>query len=467
MQFIEYQFLFIFLPVALVAHRISLYFSPKGKYGNAPRLTLFLLTLYFYGKKSPWWLIPFATSIFFDFVWASLIVRATTQRRKKAWLVCSIVTNLLLLGIFKYWDFALGNLARISFLTAPVTHLKESIHLSLPPGISFYTFESMSFVIDVYWGRIKPPKSVLEFFAFIGMFPRFIAGPIVRYRDIAHQFTSYNGMQWERGFNTFALGFFLKRCFADQFADWVPLAFGGSITSTTAAWLGVIAYSMQIYFDFWGYSLMAVGLGRILGFEFPMNFDKPYTSKSLKEFWTRWHISLSTWLRDYLYIPLGGNRNGEVATYKNLLITMLLGGLWHGANWTFLIWGAIHGGVLAFERAFQIQLGRLGTFCTVLFAWIFFKANNFGHACEVLQALAGFSSHPSPLSELLREFSAWNYILCITGLLYIGLESRSSAISQFWSQRVEPKVAWGLVLFALSIPLIDNPAAIPFLYFQF
>lgn len=469
MQFVQHQFLFYFLPFALLLHRFAVSFNRGKVYGHVPRLTLFLLTLYFYGKKEPWWLIPFGICIVFDFIWARLLTKSESEKTRKIWLICSLCQNVILLGVFKYWDFLLENLALFPPLTAPLTALRQNVPISLPPGISFYTFESLSFVIDVYWRRITPPQSPLEFFGFIGMFPRFIAGPIVRYKEMVGQFANYPGMQLEKGFNLFAVGFILKCCFADQFNEWVSFAFEAPHANLISSWIGAVAYAMQIYFDFWGYSLMAIGLGRMLGFEFPANFEQPYTSKSIQEFWRRWHITLSTWLKDYLYVSLGGNRQGRIRTYRNLMITMLLGGLWHGANWTFVVWGAIHGAFLCFEKATGMRLGRVGTFLVVLFAWIFFRADSVSGAWAVLKNMGTYSGAASfTLPAAAFQISPANQILCTIGIFYVAvLEGRLNRLVYRVDNFLESRISWGLVLLCLVVPITESPKAIPFLYFQF
>ena len=465
MQFVELPFLLYFLPLTLLLHRIAVSLNRGSVYGSPARVVIFSSTLIFYGFKEPWWLIPFAICIFFDFLWASLLSSSKTPRTRKIWLWCSVSQNLILLGFFKYFDFILENVALFPPLAPGANQLREVVNLSLPPGISFYTFESLSFVIDVYWRRISPPKSPLQFFAFIGMFPRFIAGPIIRYRDMAHQFTDYRGMQWEKGISTFALGFFFKRVIADRFAQWVPLAFANSQLNFGTAWMGTLSYTFQIYFDFYGYSLMAIGLGQILGFEFPVNFRYPYSANSLKDFWRRWHISLSSWLKDYVYVPLGGNQNGTLKTYRNLLLTMIIGGFWHGANWTFIIWGALHGLGLAFERAFSLRMGRVGTFGIVLIAWVFFRADTVSEAVSITSVLF------SP-GHGLQNFN-WAVdrdclIGCVLGIAYVNfIEGKFLDLRNRIVLYCENQISWGFVLLAFLVPFNFDNSNIPFLYFQF
>jgi alginate O-acetyltransferase complex protein AlgI len=459
MLFTHTTFLFYFLPLALLALRITNSFQKGKEFSNASRLTIFLATLVFYGFKQPWWLVPFCFCIAFDFLWAHLLWKAQGTTRK--WLCAvSISQNLALLGTFKYWD-----------VFAPALHLPP---IELPPGISFYTFESMSFVIDVYRRQTQPPKSPLEFFAFIGMFPRFVAGPIVRYREMVDQFSRYKGMQLGPGLYTFIIGFFLKTCFADNCAQFVNYAFDREGTvQFLSAWVGTLAFTMQIYFDFSGYSLMAIGLGKCLGFQFPTNFNRPYLAVGLSDFWRRWHITLSSWLRDYLYIPLGGNRKGPWRTYLNLFLTMAIGGLWHGSGLPFLIWGAWHGVGLCIERATGIGgrvprwLHTAGTFLFVVCGWVFFRAKTAGEAIEILSAMAkpwqtGFNDGAIIAHPMAAAFFALSLIYCFA------IEARWQPEKlDYLPQLSWPQHAAVMGLFIVALVGTLSAWSIPFIYFQF
>jgi len=471
MLFTDPAFLFYFLPFALIAHRLACHRNAAGQYGSAPRLVLFLLTALFYGITNPLWLIPFFICIGFDFTWASLLVRTESPRRRKFICLLSVVQNLGMLSVFKYGDFIVENLGYL-FPGYSLPHLTLGGEpLPLPPGISFYVFESLSFVIDVYRGHVKPPKNPLEFFAFIGMFPRFIAGPIVRYRDMVAQFSDYRGMKWDKGLCTFIAGLTLKVLFADHFALFVPYAFGrtGPI-DFGGAWIGLFAYTFQIYFDFSGYSLMAIGLGQCFGFEFPANFNRPYLAHSLQDFWRRWHMSLSGWLRDYLYIPLGGSRHGSLRTHFNLFITMVLGGLWHGSRWNFILWGVWHGGLLVVERLLPERFqGRrpVVTFILVMLGWLFFRV---GSMDEFNRIFTGMIS-PFTLADFNPEGIAIHPLslaFCALGLFYcFFLERRGltleSLTENFSWQRDLATIALLLVSLVFSL----SARIIPFLYFQF
>jgi alginate O-acetyltransferase complex protein AlgI len=272
------------------------------------------------------------------------------------------------------------------------------LEIALPLGISFYTFETISYIVDVYQGKIRPVRSLLDYALYIMFFPHLIAGPIVRPRDFLPQLTTSKRFNWDRlqlGLQFFLIGLFKKAVIADHLATVSDAVFANPTAyGSLATWLGVMAYAVQIYCDFSGYSDMAVGVAHLFGYKLPRNFRMPYFAANITDFWRRWHISLSSWLRDYLYIPLGGGRGGRLATYRNLILTMLLGGLWHGANWTFVIWGLYHGTLLALHRAIPLPLwtGKaifrplavLTTFLSVCIGWVFFRAQTFTDAWAVL-----------------------------------------------------------------------------------
>jgi alginate O-acetyltransferase complex protein AlgI len=466
------DFLFYFLPAALLLHRAALTGS-RRTYGPLPRLCLLFATLVFYGWEHPWWLLPFAVSVGGDFVWSALLVRTEGDTPRRMICTASVVQNLGLLAYFKYWDAVVMSVARWGPASAQWLHPHG---LVLPAGISFYTFESLSFVIDVYRRDIVPPRNPLDFFGFIAMFPRFIAGPIVRYRDMSAQFHDYRGMRVGPGLTLFVRGLFLKLCFADSFAF-----FTGYIThaperiDATAAWVGSLAYAMQIYFDFSGYSLMAIGLGTAFGFSFPDNFRRPYLAASLQDFWRRWHISLSSWLRDYVYRPLGGNRANAFITYRNVFLTMLLGGLWHGAALKYVAWGAWHGAFLCAERAFgwhqrpPSALGWLRTFLVVVTGWVFFFAADITQALSVLRQLVLPQAGREPFSPDAMLDNPLTTALCVAGLVYCFVvepwlaapERPREPTGSFREQLVST------CLLAAALVLGLSQFSIPFLYFQF
>lgn len=475
--FTDGHFLFYFLPLTLLLHRLAIWGGNRS-YGNLPRILILVLTLIFYGIEYPWWLIPFLISICVDYTLAYLLCRTEKPQLRK-WLVAiSVIQLISILSIFKYWNFfgkILGTF--VPSLNSVYPHIQlDDRPLPLPAGISFYIFESLSFVIDVYRREVTVPKNPFKFLAFIMMFPRFIAGPIVRYRDMEKQFENYRGMRVEKGLFLFATGFFLKTCFADQFALFTSFAFGKwENIGFLNAWIGVFAYTMQIYFDFSGYSLMAIGLGHCLGFQFPTNFNRPYLATSLQDFWHKWHISLSTWLRDYLYIPLGGSRKGTFRTYLNLFLTMAIGGLWHGAGTGYLAWGAWHGFFLCLERFFNFPTRKLPralaqavTLFLVMMSWVFFKANGVPHAWVILKSLFNpFSAVPLDVEHL--STLPLSACFALIGIYYCFFaEKKIDYEALNTPDWVSLKIrAWALAQLLLGLLLAMSNNKLPFLYFQF
>ncbi len=474
MLFTDSLFLFYFLPGALVALYLTGLTRRATGYPGASKALLFILTLCFYGCQETWWLVPFLICVGFDFVWASLLTRVENRLFRRFVLAASIVQNLGLLGLFKYWDFCRTFLVAWfpAWDSALPRLLLDGRSMLLPAGISFYTFESLSFVIDVYRREIRAPRNPLDFFAFIAMFPRFVAGPIVRYKQIASQYATHSGLQIERGLTYFLYGFCLKSLFADQFAIFANYAFSNDgHLGFLAAWVGVFSYTMQIYFDFSGYSLMAIGLGFCLGFTFPPNFNRPYLATSLQDFWRRWHMTLSLWLRDYVYFSLGGNRKGLARTYINVFLTMVLGGIWHGAGWTFVAWGVWHGMWLAIERALPAisqahTVSRVRTFFLVMIGWVFFRSSDLAQAGQIIRALFNPLDGLTSFNATGFEAHVLSTALCIVGTFFcFGLEARFSD-SDVWSASWWRPVSLGFTSF-IAMVLNFSSGAIPFLYFQF
>ncbi len=395
MVFSSYVFLFGFLPLAL-----ALYYLAPVRCRN---LVLTVSSYAFYGWSEPRFAILMLVSTCIDY-WAGRTIaasspqlprseqstspRETRSRSQKVALTVSILANLSLLGFFKYFNLARETWSRLLAAMGVSSAEWDGVGaIALPLGISFYTFQSMSYTIDVYRGRAQAVDRFSDFACFVSMFPQLVAGPIVRFRQISGQLRQRRcGLgRFARGAAFLSLGLAKKVLLADPCGHIADLCFGAAARAPGEAWLGVCAYAFQIYFDFSGYSDMAVGLGLMLGFRFPRNFIRPYLSESITEFWRRWHLSLSRWLRDYLYVPLGGNRRGNLRTYVNLTIVMLLGGLWHGAGWNFLAWGAFHGLLLALERArgrrslypqLPAPLRKMATFSLVLFSWTLFRSHD-------------------------------------------------------------------------------------------
>jgi len=399
MVFSSHLFIFYFLPVVLLVY----YTSPQ----KVRHLGLTLFSYLFYGWANPWFVLLMLGTTAVDYLvglWIAggfgrdeiplLPVGESQTRSQKLALAVSVISNLSLLGFFKYFNFGLDNYnSLVAALGLSSWHWDTALRVTLPLGISFYTFQSMSYTIDVYRGDARAVRSFIDFACFVSMFPQLVAGPIIRFSDVADQLQSrtHTVEKFARGVAMFSLGLAKKILFANACGKIADVVFAATPAGTLDSWYGLLAYAFQIYFDFSAYSDMAIGLGLMMGFMFAKNFDSPYQSASITEFWRRWHISLSTWLRDYLYIPLGGNRLGTARTYVNLAVVMLLGGLWHGAAWTFVIWGAIHGAMLIAERlrgktSFYERLPRpvrVGlTFALVNLAWVFFRSD------DLLSALA-------------------------------------------------------------------------------
>ncbi len=421
-----------------------------------------------------------------DFFLARAIDRMEDQRRRKLLLAITIVLNLGFLGFFKYWNFAIENVnvMRAWWSGAPVT-TNEALKVLLPPvGISFFTFESMSYVIDVYRRELKPHRSYFRYLLFVCFFPHLVAGPIVRPRDLLPQFEAepkLTRLDGAEGLFLIAIGLLKKIVISDQLSlQLVDRVFDNPQNFSSVEVLsGVYGYAVQIYCDFSGYTDIAIGSALLLGVRFPLNFDSPYKGHDLQDFWRRWHISLSTWLRDYLYIPLGGNRGSELKTYRNLMLTMVLGGLWHGASWNFVFWGFLHGIGLAVTRWWQRRkpvvghvkarepstparaLGVFLTFHYVCLAWIFFRATTFGKAMQVLKQLAlGTTFHP-------------NLQPIVVAVLAVGFVAHFTP--EAWFKRMKtgfadlPALGQGAVLFLVAIALHEaaSTQAVPFIYFQF
>jgi alginate O-acetyltransferase complex protein AlgI len=466
MVFSSYLFIFFFLPLALLGY----YAAPK----RLRHLTLTIFSYIFYGWANPWFclLMLFNTSV--DYTNGRLM--QVYPARKRLFVTLSIVCDLAILGFFKYFNFGLDNYnATMAALGIPEAQYLGFFRVVLPLGISFYTFQSMSYVIDVYRGDAKVVTNFIDYACYVSMFPQLVAGPIIRFQDVADQLRERT-LTWEkfaRGTAFFMLGMAKKVLLANPCGKIADTTFNTGDLSCFDAWYGAVAYAFQIYFDFSGYSDMAIGLGLMLGFMFAKNFDSPYRSKSITEFWRRWHLSLSTWLRDYLYIPLGGNRKGSVRTYINLALVMLLGGLWHGASWNFLIWGGIHGGYLAFERAqgkesiyhkLPALLQVLITFFIVLIAWVFFRADTLPDAAQYLKCMFGGSTPgqgEAVRGLIYNPYYVVNFILAGVTIW---------ALPQTWdfTRRLTwPKIAWCILLFFISLIALTTQSYNPFIYFIF
>lgn len=470
MVFSSHIFLFWFLPIALLLY----YVVPK----SWRSLTLALQSYVFYGWWNPWFTILMLVSTLIDYLSGLVISRpGATPGTRKAALIASVVSNLSLLGFFKYAVFFSENVGRLGeFLGLGTIEAPDFLtHIILPVGISFYTFQSMSYAIDLYRGHAEPARSFVDFACYVSMYPQLVAGPIVRYGSVADQLKerSHTMDGFVAGFTRFNFGFAKKILLANPMGKITDLCFEAGSLNAPLAWVGVLAYAFQIYFDFSAYSDMAIGLGRMMGFRFVENFESPYKATSLTEFWRRWHISLSTFLRDYLYIPLGGNQKGRGRTYANLLLVMLIGGFWHGAQWTFIIWGGIHGLSLVFERWWRERLkmpvpgwfGWLSTTLVLLVTWVFFRAESLGVALRYLSAMVGMGPGGEPSLVLgAIVFDPVNVVLLISCAAVAWLMPNT----QSWLKQLNGwKVAAGLVLISVSVRVMGLQGFNPFLYFQF
>lgn len=457
---------FVFLGVVL----ILFYSAPQAwrKY------ILLAASYYFYMSWIPVFILLLLSLTAIDYTAARWIARGTSPAERKTALVISLSANLGLLGFFKYYNFFAENIAHL--LGKPADSFAMSI--ILPLGISFHTFQSMSYVIDVYRNEQTPIVNPVDYALFISFFPQLVAGPIVRAREFfgdLYHWRKPSAEEAARGLLLLLLGLAKKTVVADQFAQiangyfQAPAMHPGMLT----AWSGTIAFGIQIYFDFSGYTDMSIGMAKLLGFHFPVNFRRPYLASSMTDFWHRWHISLSRWLRDYLYIPLGGNRGGTLKTYRNLMLTMLLGGLWHGASWNFVAWGGYHGALLSVERMFRAgkaaeskgwtmlyPLQALATFALAMAGWVFFRAATFHESLYVLGQMSMGSRGQMPIP-------AWLVYLALITLVLAVLEEKRE-----WFERVAVGPAWAYgavcALLLLSVELIGfTGPAVPFVYFQF
>ncbi|MEE3371400.1 MAG: MBOAT family protein [Planctomycetota bacterium] len=466
MIFPSYIFFLIFLPAVLV-----IWHSYRNR---AARLIFLTVASYlFYG----WWDYRFTALLLFssvvDYVAGNRIYANDAASTRRRWLLVSMVANLGVLAYFKYYDFFVTS--AVSALTwLGVETSVTLLNVVLPVGISFYTFQSMSYTIDIYRRTARPANDFLHLAAYVAMFPQLVAGPIVRYSLLEKQLRSAPASraspeQVAEGVWLFSLGIAKKVWVADRVAPFANELFdsGGAVDAVTA-WIGVLAYSMQLYYDFSGYSDMARGLGKMLGFEFPVNFNSPYKSADISEFWNRWHITLSNWLRDYLFIPLGGSRGGFRKTLRNLVMTMFLGGLWHGAGWTFILWGLFHGALLVLNALWK-KVGRRMpavaaislTFVCVQLGWVLFRAPSLVRALEIYQGLFGSSG----IGSFQRYFDA-SFVAPSVMLVAATIISFAAPNSQQLQMPKNVLVAGALAVFLL-VTMTKFMEETPFLYFSF
>lgn len=478
MSFAAPTFLWYFMPAVLVVYWIL----PKT-FRNA---LISLVSLFFYAWGAGSFVFVLSTCIVFNFVVGIAIDSASlaTRARARKWLLAAaVIFDLGVLAIWKYAGFASQQIAEIS--NALGLGQTPIVSLTLPIGISFFTFHHLSYIVDIYRKSRRAQKSPVQFVTYIAMFPQLIAGPIVRYREIADQLpdvTRHRMADFGAGFPRFALGLSKKVIIADSVGPIAGAAFATSSAdlTTATAWIGLLAYTVQIYFDFSGYSDMAIGLASMFGFRLPENFDRPYSAHSITDFWRRWHMSLSRWFRDYVYISLGGNRNGKAKTYRNLMIVFVLVGFWHGAAWTFLIWGLYHGGLLIIERVTgydttkPIGLRLVGqralTALLVMIGWVFFRCSGLGHAMSYLKAMFVPTFGPAP-DALVAVQTDQRMIVLLAALLVFVMPLKlvmGRLIERFDYQ---PATVFRFAILFVAAPYAAISVAAgtfsPFLYFQF
>ena len=469
MVFSSHLFVYYFLPLTLVLY----YLSPR----RGRHLILTLLSYAFYGWANPIFIVLMLFSTVVDFGCGLALDRGISERGRRLAVAISVVSNLGLLGFFKYFNFGLASYNHlVTAMGLEQLGLDTALRVALPLGISFYTFQSMSYTIDVYRGQARALHNFVDFACYVSLFPQLVAGPIIRFSEIDDQLDSrtHTWEKFSRGVAFFSLGMAKKVLLANPSGKIADAAFDAASVETLDAWMGLFAYSFQIYFDFSGYSDMAIGLGLMLGFVFPKNFDSPYKADSITDFWRRWHQSLSNWLRDYLYIPLGGNRRGQLRTYVNLMLVMLLGGLWHGASWNFVLWGGFHGLLLAAER----RLGKrslfaplprplrvAGTYLLVLLSWILFRAANLEAAREFAATLVGWGENGAAaglVAGLVRQPYA---LLVLTTAAVI---SWWAPQTWDWTRRLQPwKTTVIAALLWVALAALASQEYNPFIYFIF
>lgn len=464
----------VFFVVVLILHNLPLSWSIK-------KLNLLVASYLFYAAWNPPFVLLLWASTVVDWLVARQIYRHETHWSRKAWLIVSLAVNLGFLGFFKYGKFLLQNFQALMNAFGVHYHAPEW-NILLPVGISFYTFHSMSYTLDIYWRRAQPIPKLFDFALFVAFFTQLVAGPILRISDLVPQLSrprtaTRDQLSWGLALMTF--GLFEKVVLADGvFAPAADAVYRVRVPVTALdAWLGTLSFSGQIFCDFAGYSIIAIGAALCLGFNIPNNFRFPYSAIGFTDFWRRWHISLSTWLRDYLYIPLGGNRKGEARTYFNIMTTVVLGGLWHGANWTYVIWGSVHGAYLCIERwitprtaRWRLPSGSGFKFMLVLFTytllqitWVLFRSRSFPAALTMLGAMFGLHAHPASVLPVIKIIEI---VVCSTLLFAVQYFMRDRTIEDVVT-KASPRLvaaAWACMAFAVIIAQGRGDA---FIYFQF
>ena len=466
MVFSSSVFLIVFLPITLLA-----YFIVPARFIKARNSVLLAASLVFYGWGEPKYILIMIFSIVFNYVCGL----AAGKNRSKAVLILCVVGNLALLGYFKYTDFVLETVNRLAEAGLALPGI------ALPIGISFYTFQTMSYVIDVYRGKVEAQRDIITFGTYVTLFPQLIAGPIVRYSDVAVMLVGRktNLEQIAEGVRRFITGFGKKVLLANQiYVVWMELSAMENL-SVSAAWLGAVAFTFQIYFDFSGYSDMAIGLGKIFGFDYLENFNYPYISRSITEFWRRWHMSLSSWFKEYVYIPLGGNRKGLSRQLINISIVWILTGLWHGASWNFVMWGVYYGIILIIEKLGLLKVlkkcpavvGHIYSRILIVIGWVIFAVDDMGKVAAYLGMMLGSSQiFIDDAFVYFFESRIWLLIACV-----IGSTPLPKIVCSIIAEKLEDReVLLGTIetvlfmgIFALSMAFLVSGSYNPFLYFRF
>ena len=463
MVFSSVEFILIFFVGILI-----LYYLPFKKNHTYKNIVLFIFGIFFYawGEKKAVFLLLF--SIFINYLFGLAIANQKEGLLRRLTRDFAVIFNLSILIIFKYLGFILENIGNITGQTL-------FIKIALPIGISFYTFQILSYILDLYNGKIAVQKNLLRFGLYVSLFPQLVAGPIVRYATIEDEIEHRNESvdDFKKGFFRFIKGLSKKVLISNSVAMLADKAFAASSLSVVTAWLGAIAYTIQIYYDFSGYSDMAIGLGLVFGFHFDENFDYPYSAKSITEFWRKWHISLSSWFRDYIYIPLGGNRCSKLKTYRNLFIVWILTGIWHGANWTFILWGLIYFILLVIEKNINLDkipslVGRIYTMFVVMLCWVIFRAESVTAALKYIAEMFGIGSNAFIDDKAIAYLGTYKVFLLIGIIFAFPINNKIKNIiniNQSTEKIINSLIA--LILFICSLSFLVSGDYNPFIYFTF